>query len=155
VSEPKYHPEWKTGKWRTNCGSAKKFQAAYIDGDKNVYGGSFSLNPDWDYMMGPPQGIETGVCEASVGSLIKSGSVGVYVRDKDPQDPMSAIQQIADKIREGAESGRISDCNWSFDLDTARIDEDDLEMIHANIADCVANGVTQGMCPYWKLEMTQ
>ena len=151
VSE--YHPEWHTGVWSTNCSSVDDFRILYVEGGTlNKYGGKgydASLNPDKDYMMGPPGGTETGHCSTPVEALIKMGSVGVYVRDKVPEDPLLVI---ANDIREGVLSSAMRGQSWALSFDSKRVDGNELTTVLNNIADCIASGVTKGICPFWELK---
>lgn len=141
INRTRYHPEWKSGKWITNCESPEFFHVCYIENgviEDSFLNKPYDLNPEWEYMMGPPEG--TDACPTE--TLINLGYVGVYVRDK-----KEATVSIADKVRKGV----LAANNWSLFLDTDRVDCNELQTVLNNIASCIDNGVTKGICPFWEL----
>lgn len=140
-----YHSEWETGEWYTNV-DEDDFEKVYINGSEWKMGGRPNLDPNMEYMMGPPKSGIIGIYESS--QLESMGIVGVYKRLKVPEDPISAI---AEKVREGI----LAKEAWIIELDIARVTANEFQMVLNNIADCIEIGVTQGICPFWKLTQYQ
>lgn len=142
---PDYHPEWDTGKWRSNCHSPEDFQVLYIEGGTvHRYGINFTikdLDSNIEYLMGPPEGLETDACNTTMEQLLNLGTVGVYERSRNP------LLVIANKVRQGILAADF----WIIDLDLNRVDKNEFDIVCNNIADCIAIGVTKGICPFWEL----